>query len=172
MGDDQFVSNPYKKEDKKTLGEVVISQIDVCRKEFSKELKKGFEQQVVVSGKIITVNVPDQRQTNIQSTKTLYDLMMFFFDDKFKEAYKKIKEKINGSGKSYLKRYISIELNPKLKRIAEETQMIQNGPTGERVFQEIMNFQSDCYREMFRELILLFKRKNELSGKRVLSWDD
>jgi len=169
---DQFVSNPYKKEEKKTLGEVVISQIDVCRKEFSKELKKGFEQQIIVSGKVITVNVPDQRQTNIQCTKTLHDLLMYFFDTKFKERLKSILKKVEKSGELYLERYIKLEQNKKLKTIAEDTNMIQNSQVGERVFQELMNYQSDCYREMFQELILLFKRKNELSGKRLLSWDD
>jgi len=169
---DQFVSNPYKKEEKKTLGEIVISQIDVCRKEFSKELKKGFQQQIVVSGKIITMNVPDQRHTNIQCTKTLHDLLIFFFDKEFKNKFKEIQTKINVAGKTYLEKYIQLESNYKLKEISKETNMIQNSLIGDRIFQELMNYQSDCYREMFQELILLFKRKNELSGKRLISWDD
>lgn len=172
MTGESFVSNPYKKDEKKTLGEVVISQIDVCRKEFSKELKKGFEQQIIVSGKVITVNVPDQRQTNIQSTKTLHDLLLFFFDKTLKDKLEKLKKRIDSSGKMFLKKYLLVEQNVKLKMIGEKTNMIQNSSIGERIFQELMNHQSDLYREMFQELILLFKRKNELSGKRVLSWDD
>ena len=169
---EDFVSNPYKKDEKKTLGEVIISQIDVCRKEFSKELKKGFQQQVIVSGKVITVNVPDQRHTNIQCTKTLHDLLMFAFDKDFKEKLKKIKTNLNGAVKSYVEKYIEIETDSRLKKIATQTNMIQNSPTGERIFQALMNYQSDLYREMFQELVLLFKRKNELSGKRTLGWKD
>ena len=169
---EDFVSNPYKKEEKKTLGEVVISQIDVCRKEFNKELKKGFQQQVIISGKVVTVNVPDQRQTNIQCTKTLHDLLMFFFDKKFDDRLKEIKNKIKESAEKYLKTYIAIEPNLKLKEIAEKMKMIQNSPSGDRIFQQLMNYQSEIYREMFQELILLFKRKNELSGKRMLGHKD
>ena len=172
MNEGKFVSNPYKKEDKKSLAEVVISQIDVCRKEFSKELKKGFQQQVIVSGKVITVNVPDQRHTNIQCTKTLHDLMIFFFDEKFNKKYNLIKEKLEKISSIYLNKYILSEQDPRFKRIAEATKMIQNSPTGERIFQELMNHQSELYREVFQELVLLFKRKNELSGKRMISWDD
>ncbi len=169
---DAFTSNPYKKDDKKTLGEIVISQIDVCRKEFSKELKKGFQQQMVFQGKVITVNVPDQRHTNIQSTKTLYDLLLFFFDKTLKDKLELINKKLNTLGDKYFKKYLLIETHPKLKKIAEKTKMIQNSQVGERVFQEMMNSQSEIYREIFQELILLFKRKNELSGKRIVSWDD
>lgn len=172
MQSEAFVSNPYKKEEKKTLGEVVISQIDVCRKEFSKELKKGFEQQVVVSGKVITVNVPDQRQTNIQCTKTLHDLMMFFFDTTFKDKLEKIKNDMNGIGKIYFDKYLLLEQNKKLNDMAVKTKMIQNSQIGERVFQELMNHQSELYREMFQDLVLLFKRRNELSGKRTLGYKD
>lgn len=172
MSNEQFVSNPYKKDEKKSLGEVVISQIDFCRKEFSKELKKGFQQQIIVSGKVITINVPDQRHTNIQCTKTLYDLLMFFFDEEFNERYKKIKDKINKAGGIYLNKYIKIERNYKFKKFAEKSNRIQNTPEGERIFQELMNYQSELYREIFQELILLFKRKNELSGKRTLGYKD
>ncbi len=172
MVEEQFISNPYKKDEKKSHGEIVVSQIDVCRKEFSKELKKGFEQQIVVSGKVITVNVPDQRNTNIQCTKTLYDLMMFFFDDDFKASLTTIKDKLDNAGKLYLEKYLSVEPLSKNKNIAQQTRMIQNSPTGERVFQALMNYQSELYREMFQELVLLFKRRNELSGKRTLSWND
>ena len=127
---------------------------------------------MVVCGKLITISVPDQRQTNIQSTKTLYDLMIFFFDKKFDAKFVDIKKRLNGAGQSFLERYILVEPNSQLKRIAEETKMIQNNSIGERVFQESMNYQSELHREIFQELILLFKRKNELSGKRTLSWDD
>jgi len=172
MSEGQFVSNPYKKQEKKSLAEVVIAQIDMCRKEFSKELKKGFQQQVIVSGKVITISVPDQRHTNIQCAKTLYDLMMFFFDKDFYKRYKEVKEKLEKVSDIYLNKYLLLEQDPRLKRIAETTKMIQNSSTGERVFQELMNHQSELYREIFQELVLLFKRKNELSGKRMISWDD
>ena len=96
--------------------------------------------------------------------------MMFFFDKKFKERLTAIDKKIGEAGDKYLQRYIQVEQTSRYKKLAESTKMIQNNSTGERVFQELMNYQSNLYREMFQELILLFKRMNELSGKRILDW--
>jgi len=81
----EFVSNPYKKEEKKSLAEVIISQIDVCRKEFSKEMKPGFNQKIFFNGEWIVVSHPDQRRTNVAVTKTLYNLLQWFFDEALEE---------------------------------------------------------------------------------------
>jgi len=166
----EFVSNPYKKEDKKTFGEVVIAQIDVGRKEFSKEMKKGFSTQAIAEGKVITIQIPDQRLVVMQVTKTLHDLLLFYFDEEVKEKIESINKRLLGSGEIYVKRYVEQETNTQLKKIAEKTGQIQSSSLGQSLHQQLMNYQSELYREMFQELILLFKRKNELSGKRMIGY--
>ena len=99
---EEVATSQYKKEDKKTLGEVIISQIDVCRKEFSKEMKKGFRTQTVFEGKIINIQVPDQRETIKQCTKTLHDLLLFYFDDKIIEKIEKIEKDLKKLVTSFL----------------------------------------------------------------------
>jgi len=175
MENNEFVSNPYKKEEKKSLAEVIISQIDVCRKEFSKEMKPGFNQKIFFNGEWIIVTHPDQRQTNIAVTKTLYNLLQWFFDDKFKEEYKKFQILIKNSNELFLNKYIELEMNSNLKRLAEETKKIPSHKLSKlsgEIRQSHLNYIAELYRELFSELVLLFKRKNELSGKRTLGWKD
>ncbi len=167
---EEITSNPYKKEDKKTLGEVIISQIDVCRKEFSKEMKKGFQTQKVLDGQIITLQIPDQRETVKQCTKTLYDLLLFYFDEKVKENINRIEKNLKSLPKGFLQLYLEQETIKPLKEQAEKTKVIPNTSFGEKMKQQLINSQSECYREMFQELVLLFKRRNELSGKRTLGY--
>ncbi len=171
----EFVSNPYKKEEKKSLAEVIISQIDVCRKEFSKEMKPGFNQKIFFNGEWIVVSHPDQRRTNIAVTKTLYNLLQWFFDETFKDEYRKFQKLQNGSNKLFLDKYIKLEMNSNLKRMAEETKKIPSHKLSKLsgdIRESHLNYIAELYRELFSELVLLFKRKNELSGKRTLSWKD
>lgn len=169
--EETFQSNHYKKEDKKTLAEVIIFQIDFCRKEFSKELKGSYHNQIQVDGVWMTVSIPDQRETNINSTKTLYNLMKFYFDETFEKEYKKFLKLLDNSNEIFLKKYIKEESNKYYKDIAKETNKIPNNKhssLSENIMQRLFNYRSDLYRELFSDLILLFKRKYELSGKRVI----
>lgn len=167
---EEFVSNPFKKDDKKSLGEVVISQISIIAKEGSKEMKPGYRTQSVMDGKIINITIPDQRLTFIQCVKTLHDLLLFYFDKDMEDALEEINKQLNSSGKNFVKMYITQEDNPKLKRFAEEKGLIPSCPLGDKIIQRMMNYQVEVYRTMFQELVLLFKRKNELSGKRTLGY--
>lgn len=158
----------YKKEDKKSLAEVIISHIDFTRKELSKQLRPGFKQQTVFQGQVITVDVPDQRETNKQCVKTLSDLLEFYFDEKYKEQMKKIQEKFDSSGKTYLESYLRKERNPHLIEETKRLNILPPTYLGDNIKQQWINFHDELYREMFKELILLFKRKNELSGKKSI----
>ncbi len=160
----------YKKEDKKSLAEVIIAHIDFCRKELSKQLRSGFKTQSVMQGQVITVDVPDQREVNKQCVKTLRDLLEFYFDEKFNEQMKEIKNEFNGSGKIYLGSYLEKEKNPHLIEETKRLNILPSTSLGDTIKQQWINYHDDLYRKMFKELILLFKRKNELSGKRSLGY--
>jgi len=170
--EDKTQSNPYAKEEKKSLAEVVISQIDKCAREFSKEMKQGYKHETVIEGQIVTVVEPDQRLLAINHTKTLYDLMLFFFDKQIIEKIEAINTKINEAGQIFFEKYLKLEQDYKAKYAAEKSGEMQQSFQGNRSYQSLLNYKAECYRDMFRELILLFKRKNELSGKRTISWKD
>ena len=160
----------YKKEDKKSLAEVIISHIDFCRKELSKQLRPGFKQQTVMEGHVITIEVPDQRQVNKQCVKTLSDLLEFYFDEKFIKQMGKIQKNFDDSGEKFMKIYLSKEQNEHLKSKVEKQKALPGTSLGDNVRQQWINYLDELYRIMFKELILLFKRKNELSGKRSLGY--
>ena len=171
--EENFISNPHKKEEKKTLAEVIIAQIDVCRKEFSKEMKAGFNQKILFNDEWIVITIPDQREVDIASVKTLYDLLRFYFNEEFREAYKKIMEKEGEMGKMFLQQYIEEEVFPHLKKIAEETKRIprdSQSRLSENIRQRHLNYRAELYRKVFSELVLLFKRKHELSGKKGIGY--
>jgi len=171
QSEETFNSNPFRKEEKKTLSEVIIAQIDACAKEFSKEMKKGFEYQQVIEGQRVTLTAPDQRHTAINHTKTLYDLLLYFFDDIIKEKLKELREEINSSQKKNFDTYIQFESDFKSKKQA--TAMNTFAPTSIGDFSRNINLNelAEHYRTMFQELVLLFKRRNELSGKRMVTYD-
>lgn len=170
MDNENLGIGSYKKEDKKSLAEVIIAHIDFCRKELSKQLRPGFKQQTVFEGQVITVEIPDQREVNKQCVLTLSDLLEFYFDEKYEKQIKEIEEKLNNSGKIYLESYLKKERNPHLIEETKRLNILPPTHLGDNIKQQWINYHNKLYREMFKELILLFKRKNELSGKRSLGY--
>ncbi len=171
MNEEIFDSNPFKKEEKKTLPEVIISQIDKCAQEFSKEMKKGFVHKEVVDGQMVLLTHPDQRYTAINHSKTLYDLLIFYFDKELKDKIKIIKKQMEEIKKRNFEYYLLIEMDTRQKRIAAQTNNFPSTQAGDISNDNYLNELTECYRTMFQELVLLFKRKNELSGKRIISYD-
>ncbi len=167
------ISNHHKKEEKKTLAEVIIAQIDLCRKEFSKEMRAGFNQKIWMENSWIVVSVPDQREVVQSCTKTLYDLLETFFDNDFNEYYKDFNKNKNALTEVYFEQYLSEETNHNLKSHAKKTgkiPMTEQSNLSETIRQRHLNGIAESYRKLFRKLVLLFKRKNELSGKRMLGY--
>lgn len=169
--DEQFISNPYMKEEKKSLAEIIISQIDKTAQEFSKEMKRGFQYEDTVNGQKVIVTVPDQRKLAINHVKTLHNLMICHFDDEMNKIDIKLNKEIKELEKSWFERYLIMERDPRNKRTATNTKIIQRGQAGDDCNQRYMDEQVEIYRMMFKELILLFKRRNELSGKKTIGYD-
>ena len=168
---EEITGNPYKKEDKKTLSEVIISQIDIIRKELSKEPRPSFSKQEVMDGKIITVSVPDQRKVNARSVETLNGLLRFYFDDKVKEGLEEISRSRSNAYKKFFNIYLERETEEYYKEQAKNSEIITNSSqTGHRILKQLTNYYDDLVRKEFVELVLLFKRKNELSGKRTVGY--
>lgn len=165
-----------KKDEKKTLPEVIIAQIDKCTNEFSKEMKKGYETSIQQDGKWFPVTLPDQRKTVIQCVQTLHDILLFYFDEEIKKSLKKIETDLEGLYNKFLVKFIKQEPVKIFREYTARNKSIHpkfdtNG-IGSNIYQEYWNARAEIYREMFQELVLLFKRKNELSGKRTLGYKD
>jgi len=166
---------PYetsKKKPTKDFKMIVIEAIDKCRIEGSKEMKKGTEKRILVDGMWTVVTIPDQRKVYSQCVMQLYDLLYFYFDKEMEKKMEELNSKINNAGDKFFEKYLQSEYFPPYKERAMMTRTVHVGKrssVGERILQEFEDYKYNIYREMSRELILLFKRKNELSTRRIAS---
>ena len=149
--------------------EIILNQIEKCRIELSKDLRQGGTYHVPTSQGVLPVYFPDQREVIVQCVETLYDLILWYFDETATTNIKRIQQELHDSYALYFKKYLDVEQCPSYKEVAIKTRVIQQGKysqVGKTIEAQLGSYILAKYREMFRELILLFKRKNELSGKR------
>jgi len=139
-----------------TFKEIVVRSINRCSQEWGKDLKKGGNYTI----NNLPVYVKDQRDTNINETKTLYDLLFTYFDKEATDKFKEIEKKIN-------------KVTDFKKELIEE---YKGQIKGQNKFKQAYDLAEDkgkeyvlnLYREMFRELISLFHRQRELSKTRTV----
>ena len=152
-------SNAWRQKDPSTFKELCYRALEHARKEWSKDMRKGGTYDVQTQKGVLPVYFPDQREIVINATETLYDLFLSYFDDKATESINKIRIAITSSTKLYeLKR---IEL-----RKSHGPRYYKDADSESEIF--LTNYLLKLYRQLFRELILLFKRQNEFSTKRKL----
>lgn len=163
---------PYQKKDKvKTYREVVLDAIDTCRKEGSKHLTTGGRKTMMFNGVPITIDLPDQRETYIQTVKSFQDLMLWFYDDEAEENIKKEEKNLSEIPKQIMGLYLRKETYLPYKNNTLKTGVISKGShsiIGEMVLQEAEDMKLQIYRVIYQELLLLFKRKRELSNVRKI----
>lgn len=157
--------------------DIVVRAIETCRKEGSREMSRGG-QKMVYSKELndwVTINIPDQKKLYQQSIMMLYDLMIYYFDEEAERKFKDINDRIKGAYKEILNQYILHETWEPYKIEAQQSGVIRTGSESQ-VGAYYNNAYEDyifaLYREMFQELLLLYKRKNELSKLRTLSYMD
>lgn len=159
--------NTYAK-DPEGFRDIVLRAIEKCRVELSKEMKRGGEIKTLVEGQPVTVTIPDQRKIAIETIKTLKNLLLFHFDDKMEKAILNGDILLKGIDDKYLGIYLIMETDSKAKRQTEQTKMITNTQIGKYILDKIDDKKLEVYRLLFEEMILLFKRQNELSKRRIV----
>ena len=155
-----------KKDQTLTTKEIVLNAIDKCRREGSKQMTKGGTE--MVDGQL--VNIPDQGLVYIETVKTLYDLLEFFFDEEAKVNCKDTVQRLHTMYNDQFKVYLKEEDSQIILNSKPTTFMSTN--VGEKHKQVLKVRKVDLYRLMFRDLFALFKRKNELSKVRKLGYAD
>ena len=173
-----FEEFSWRSKEPENFKEVIMRQIETCRKELSKDLRKGGTYSVQTPQGIVPLYFPDQREVIINAVRAFRDLATFFFDDTANKVIGDIEILIEKAYEKYVDLYIQQEWVKPLRDYAIQTRTIQQdvqnprdrprSDVGERLEEEMKYYVLDLYRKMFRELILLFKRKNEFSMKKVL----
>lgn len=159
----------YFKKDPKTFKEIIISAISRCVEEGQKEMVRGGEIKEVINGEIVIRTIPNQRKLYMGCVETLNDIFRYHYDVKADEHISELYSEIEKVFDKYLAAYLHGEEDEDLKEFAKTTYSI---PPSSFYYEKIMNAieerQLGLYREIFRELIALFYRKNQFSNKRVI----
>jgi len=106
-----------------------------------------------------------------QLVDTLEDLLTFYFDEEIVPKLKEINDLLDNIYKKYLDIYVSREQKYTTQQQAKNYQIIpKDNPLGRWCHDQIEVETKKLYRNKFTELLLLFKRKNDLSGKRYAAY--
>jgi len=164
--EDANVQGGNYQKDPETYKECVLRAIEKCRLEMSKELTKGKTIFVKKDNVTIPVVIPDQRKVVEGCVNCLYDLLLFTFDGEATKELDKLVESIEGLQEKYLNLYIETEKYIPNKTNAENNKQIPTeSPLGNYMIQQKEDERVQLYRKMFQTLLLLYKRKRELSNR-------
>jgi len=170
----EFSEDSWRHKEPESHKEIVLRAVEECRKQLSKDLRLGGTYNVQTPKGVLPVYFPDQRELNMNTIETLYDLMIWYFDEEANKKFKEIKGNINGAYEKYFQEYLEREYSEGYKQMAVKSRIIQKGKhslVGEEIESQMGKYILQQYRRLFQELVLLFKRKNELSGKRKIGYD-
>jgi len=122
-----------------------------------------------VQGQIITQE-ENTLKIYYQLIDVLEDMLLYYFDDKATEEITRLDKNKLELYPHYLKLYQQNETNENSKYKSLKTGVIPHNEGLGKYYLEC--YEEDIkkyYRSKFRALLLLFKRKNDLSGKRIAS---
>lgn len=88
------MSGSYQKASKLEFRDLILQHIKKILDITTIEFRGGYEREVVVGNQVVKEYIPDTRKQYIQSIESLSDILLPFFDDKIKEPYEIIIEKI------------------------------------------------------------------------------
>jgi len=171
MGKQKEFEDMYEEEENESWGtpvnsyrEIVLRCIEKCRVEKSKELTKGKTIFIEKNGASIPIIIPDQRKVVESCINELYDELLWYFDDKAKEILPKIVEEIENLNQKYYEKYLKKETHIPSRQFAINNLQIGNTPLGNVLMQDKEDERNKLYRKLYQELLLLFKRENDLSN--------
>jgi len=164
---------PYAQRDPESYKDIVIQQINECRIQLSKYLTEGGVFLVRQrGGASIPKIIEDQWEVNERCVEQLYDLMLYAFDDEAEERFEDIESEREEKKEKIIERYIILE-NDKIKRdLVIKTNNFVSGPNPSAAenytASEMRYLRNETTRLKYQELLLLFKRKNDLSRTRKM----
>lgn len=143
--------------------EIILKAIEKCRIEWSKDYRRGGTYNVQTKNGVLPVYFPDQREIDMNVTENLNDLLLFYFDDKCEKNIGDIRERMKESKGVYLQE--QKDYRTQALSSSKNPRSVNYDSADNKAYADYVHRLTNLYREMFRELILLFKRENELSSR-------
>jgi len=147
--------------------DIVLRQIELCRLEGSKQMINGGKFYTKTQDGFMQIELFNQKMVYTQCVLSFQDLMLRYFDEQIKEEITQIQKEIESKLKQIVSYYISTEPNSHHKKLAEQFGIISNTAIGNQLLSSFDNFKYNQHRKLFQKLLLLFDRKNEITGKRT-----
>jgi len=171
IGEDEILTSDgfysKKQEDYKSIVLSCINQILKINTNLLSNTGKVF---INIGGQVIEKE-ENTLKVFYQLVDTLEDLMYFFLDDLAKERIEKETEKVNKIYDKFFKIYLERQTSEARRyRVSCEQLIPKDDNLGKWCNEQIEEETKRCYRNKFREMCLLYKRKNDLSGRRIASY--
>lgn len=176
MSDDVYV--PYGGKEPESYKEVVLRQVEECRKQMSKHLAEGGVHYVKEKGQIVPKNIADQREVNERCVMQLHDLLLWFFDEEDEKAKKKstvqkdvkeVNETIKKAKEEIIKKFLTHEPNVMYKNLVKTSNELIEFPDSflsKMLIKQMKDLKDQSVRRIYQLMLKLYKDKNELSKVR------
>lgn len=128
------------------------------------------------SGTIYSMQNGQRVKIELEDTKKIYrqlidffeDMMLRYFDKEVEAKLEQIEENLETKYKQLLDNYILNEPKLSLKKYVEDNKVFPIGNSNTKPYEEKFDeYKQESYRIKFRELLLLFARKRDITGKRM-----
>jgi hypothetical protein len=146
--------------------EIVLRAIEECRVQESKPMQNNMSGMKTKGG--MRMEVVDQQKVFSQCVDAFDDLMLRYYDKEVKENMKKIETEKDDKFKLFIKISQEQERNTKIKEIAKVLTSFPDSPIGKYYEEKFNIYLYTSQRMKYRELLLLFARRNDLSMKRTI----
>ncbi len=167
MSDDVYV--PYGGKEPESYKEVVLRQVEECRKQLSKHLAEGGVHYVKEKGQIVPKTIPDQREVNERCVMQLHDLLLWFFEGDVEKEVKKINEGLKRTTENMIKKFLENEPNGMHKNLVRTSNELIEFPDSllsKIMIKQMRDFKDQSVRRIYQLMLKLYKDKNELSKVR------
>lgn len=144
-----------------------IKQIEIIS---ARQLKSSGTVYTKENGQWIKIELENTKKIYRQLIDFFEDLMFHYFDNEIKDKLKEIDERLDKKYKGLVNQYVSFEPNKRLKEMVLLTKTLPVGTEQTKPYEEkYEEYEQESYREKLRELLLLFKRKNDLGTEETSS---
>jgi hypothetical protein len=159
-----------KKEQTKSYKEIVQSAIEKCRVEISKPMRINSTMSKTKTGQLISSEPEDQREVFSQAVLSLKLLLFFTFDDQATKIITECEENKKRSFDKYFKIYLETEDHYPHSDFAKRSGYFHPKSQMKPFYEDkIADYKLEQNYIIYQELLLLYKRRNELSKKRTMS---
>lgn len=169
--DDYFETElPYYRKTENEYRDIILDTIKKIEEVCTKQFRSAGVIWTKENGQLVKIELEDTRKIYSQLIDFFEDMMLRHFDEEITDNFETITKDLQSKYDSLLKQYILSEPKIALRLFAEKTKSFPLESSLSKKYEDkFEDIKHDAKRKRLRELLLLFARKRDLSGKRIAS---